>query len=64
MSKLKETHPLKRLEKKQKGDSEITIPTYIRHNVFETDNGVDILIVSGGMGNERLMKIKCRKPKL
>ena len=62
MSKLKESDPLKRLEK-NKGDTEITIPTYIRHNVFETDNGVDILIVSGEMGNERLMKIKCRKPK-
>tara|TARA_E500000318_G_scaffold43010_1_gene40999 strand:- start:3868 stop:4059 length:192 start_codon:yes stop_codon:yes gene_type:complete len=62
MSKLKESHPLKRLEK-NKGDTEITIPTYIRHNVFETDTGVDIIIVSGEMGNECLMKIKCRKPK-
>jgi len=63
MPKLKKGHPFENMEKdKQKGDSEITIPTYIRHHVFGVENGHDIIIVSGDVGRERLLKIKCRWP--
>jgi len=61
MSKLKDNHPLKDLEKKR-GDCEISIPSYIRHYVHPVEDGHDIVIVSGETHNERLMKIKCRWP--
>lgn len=48
---------------KRAGDTEITIPQYIRHHVYSEANGHDIIIVSGDQGNERLMTIKCRWPK-
>lgn len=64
MPRLKKGHALEDLEQeKAKGDSEITIPAYIRHHVFGVQNGHDIIIVSGDVGRERLMKIKCRWPK-
>jgi len=64
MSKLKDSHPLKALDKGRdtKGDSEISIPQYITHHIHSNENGHDIIIVSGEQGNERLMKIKCRWP--
>ena len=63
MSKLKRGHALEDFEKKHKGDSEISIPNYIRHYVHSDANGHDIIIVSGDVGRESLMKIKCRWPK-
>ena len=64
MSRLKQGHAFFEMEQeKTKGDSEITIPAYIRHHVFGVENGHDIIIVSGDVGHERLMKIKCRWPK-
>lgn len=63
VSKLKQGHPFKDMETMKKGDSEISIPTYVRHHVFSVENGHDIIIVSGDVGHERLMKIKCRWPK-
>jgi len=47
----------------KKDNSEITLPEYIRHHVHSHENGHDIIIVSGKMHNERIMKIKCRWPK-
>jgi hypothetical protein len=45
----------------KKGDAEITIPTYQRHQVFETEQEVEIVIVHGEHGNENITKIKCKK---
>lgn len=47
---------------KKPGDTEITIPQYIRHHIHSDENGHDIIIVSGETGSERLMTIKCRWP--
>lgn len=61
MLKLKEGHAFKDMER-QKGDSYISIPNYIRHYVHSVENGHDIVIVSGDVGRETLMKIHCRWP--
>lgn len=62
MNVLKNSHAFKDFER-QKGDSIISIPNYIRNYIISVENGHDIIIVSGDVGRETLMKIKCRWPK-
>lgn len=45
----------------KKGDGVITIPTYQRHQIFETEQEVEIVIVHGKSGDENITKIKCKK---
>lgn len=47
----------------KKGNTEITIPEYIRFHIHDKENGHDIIIVSGETHKERIMTIRCRWPK-